>query len=69
MKKYRVKLIGIDWDDGKGEYDVSEAPADVEISVNALDPDDALEIAMDEVSETYGSLINGVTTYQIDPIG
>jgi DnaJ-class molecular chaperone len=69
MKKYRVKLCGIQWDDGKGEYDVSEAPSDLIVEVNALDPDDALAEAMDAASEDIGSLIDGVSSSEIEDVG
>lgn len=66
MKKYRVTLIDIVWDDGKGEYDVSEAPRSLRLTVNALDPNDAIAEAMDAASENYGSLINEVGTIEVD---
>jgi hypothetical protein len=64
--RYCVTLFGIEWDDGKGEYDVSEAPVDMTLMVNdAWDPDDALEQAMEAASEDVGSLISGIESSKI----
>ncbi len=66
--RYRVKLTGIVWDDGKGEYDVSEAPDGMTIEIEAPDASIALEWALDEASEDVGSLIEGVETTFVEPI-
>lgn len=58
--RWKVALMGISWDDGKGEYDVSGLPKVVRVEVNADDPEQAVEYAMTDVDETYGSLIEGV---------
>ena len=57
--RYRVRLSAIEWDDGKGEYDVSEAPASMTIEVEADDPQEAIEYAMSEADEQVGCLIQG----------
>jgi len=67
-KKYRVKMLGINWDDGKGEYDVSEAPRDLEITLNADNPADALEQALEAASDDYGSLIDDLDSYDVEPL-
>lgn len=59
--RYRVKLTGIVWDDGKGEYDVSEAPTEMTIEVEAEDLESALQFAMQEADEHVGCLIEGAT--------
>ena len=65
-KPYRVKLKGIHWDDGKGEYDVSEAPTEITVDVNwAWNAEDALQQAMEAASEDVGSLIEGVDASEI----
>jgi hypothetical protein len=55
--RYSVQLRNIEWDDGKGEYDVSKLPKSRRTIVDAPDEDAALEHAMNEISDTYGSLI------------
>lgn len=66
-----VKLRGITWDDGKGEYDVSKLPRDVDTAVSdaAADRDEALEMALDEVSEAYCTLVEGFDSYSIQRVG
>ena len=54
---YRVTLQNIVWDNGKGEYDVSEGPRRMTITVDAHDRQSAVEYAMTEVDESYGCLI------------
>lgn len=57
--KYLVRLFDIEWDDGKGEYDVSEAPNALLYEVEAPDRAAALEYAMQEADEEVGCLISG----------
>lgn len=64
MPRWKVKLFGITWDDGKGEYDVSGLPPNVEMTVEGYAKRDAIEYAMREISELYGTLIEG--TEQIE---
>lgn len=55
--KYRVRLWGIQWDDGKGEYDVSRLPSNLEIELRADNEADAIESALDEATDRYSMLI------------
>lgn len=64
MAQWHVYLYGILWDDGKGEYDTSELPENLRVTVNAEDRSDAIEFAMSEASNEFGSLIEG--TEQIE---
>lgn len=64
--RWNVKLWGITWDGGKGEYDVSDLPANLEIlNIAADDEGAAIEYAMSDASASYGSLIEGVGTAEI----
>lgn len=57
-----VYVYGIQWDDGKGEYDVSRLPKNLkcEISLDEeYDQTEAMSRAMDEITDTYGMLIEG----------
>ena len=59
---WNVKLYGIEWDDGKGEYDVSELPPNLEIKVEDDDVqtrNEAIERALEIASDEFDSLING----------
>jgi DNA-directed RNA polymerase subunit L len=59
---WNVKLYGIEWDDGKGEYDVSELPPNLEIKVEDDDVqtrDEAIERALEIASDEFDSLIDG----------
>lgn len=64
MAQWKVKLFGIEWDDGKGEYDVSELPPNLECRVEADSKSDAIEYALREACDEFGSLIQG--TEQIE---
>lgn len=64
MAHWKVKLYGIVWDDGKGEYDVSELPPNLEVKVEADGKREAIDYAMREASDEFGSLIEG--TEQIE---
>lgn len=66
MAKYRVKLSMITWDDGKGEYDVSDLPRTIESFIEASNKDEAIEQAMLEATEDEGSLIEGVHEIEIE---
>lgn len=54
-----VRLRSIEWDDGDGLYDVSQLPRSLDLFVEAPVRDAAIEYAMDDASDTYGSLIQG----------
>ena len=64
---WKVFLYGIQWDDGKGEYDVSDLPENlcVEISDNVDDgryadsKEEAIVLALDEATDEYDTLIEG----------
>ena len=64
MTTYRITIADIQWDDGKGEYDVSRLPRDLPIpyQVEAANEEDAIESVLSDVSETYGSLIYACCT-------
>lgn len=63
MLQWKVRLTEIVWDDGGGEYDVSQLPSALELIVIADDQIAAEEFAMDEASEDHGSLIMGTTAH------
>jgi len=59
---WKVMLYGIDWDDGKGEYDVSELPENLQVTVHdddAADKTEAIGMALAEASDEFGSLVAG----------
>ena len=59
---WHVYLYGIQWDDGKGEYDVSELPENLRVSISDDDAEeetDAIELALTEASDEFGSLVAG----------
>lgn len=63
--KWEIYLYGIVWDDGKGEYDVSELPENLRVTVDfAESKSDAIERALEIASDEFGSLIEG--TEQIE---
>jgi hypothetical protein len=64
MAHWHVYLFGIEWDDSKGEYDVSDLPQSVSLEVEADTRHDAIEEALTEVSDQFGMLIQ--QTEQID---
>jgi hypothetical protein len=57
--KWHVYLYGIQWDSGKGEYDVSENPENLRVTVDAEDEADAIELALGEASDEFDALIDG----------
>lgn len=57
MRKWKVMLYGILWDDGKGEYDVSELPPNLEVTAEADTKAEAIEIALEEATNEFGSLV------------
>jgi hypothetical protein len=61
--RWQVTLTDIEWDDGKGDYDVSKLPTNVEIVVEAPDKEAALEFGMSDVSDVYGSLISNTVAF------
>lgn len=66
MKYWKIKFWGIRWDDGKGDYDVSALPQDVEVEVNEDTQVDAIELALSRVSDHYGFLIDDVKVTEVD---
>ncbi len=56
--QWKVELRAIEWDDGKGEYDVSDLPSELEYFVQADDEDEAIVNAMCDASDEHGSLIS-----------
>jgi len=57
---WRVTLSAIQWDDGKGEYDVRSLPKTLRYIVHSAPTRDAaIEYAMSDASDEYGSLIEG----------
>ncbi len=65
MTDWIVTLTSIEWDDGKGAYDVSGLPSLLVLSVAAETRADAVEEAMSLASDEFGSLINGCSTIVI----
>lgn len=63
---WKVTLYGIKWDDGKGEYDVSELPKHLQVIVRADNEEEAMHFALEDASDTFGSLIYG--TKQIEAV-
>jgi len=66
--RWKVVLYGIAWDDGDGEYDVSELPPNLAVTVEAADKDSAIQYAMDEATDEFGSLIVGTEQIDANPI-
>jgi hypothetical protein len=55
---WKVMLYGITWDDGKGEYDVSELPPNLEVrDINAEYKETAIELALHEAATEFGALV------------
>jgi hypothetical protein len=59
MAQWQVFLYGIVWDDGKGEYDVSENPENLRVTVEADSREEAIENALGEASDEFDALIDG----------
>lgn len=62
---FQVYLYGIQWDDGKGEYDVSDLPENLCVTIRDHDGlyevthDEAIAQALQDATDEYGSLIEG----------
>ena len=59
---WQVFLYGIQWDDGKGEYDTTELPENLRVTIDDHDAEDektAIELALTEASDEFGFLIAG----------
>lgn len=59
---WQVFLYGIQWDDGKGEYDVSELPENLRVTIDDHDAEDkqaAIELALAEGTDEFDTLIAG----------
>ena len=64
LNDWVVTLSEIEWDDGGGMYDVSGLPRTARYVVDGdADEDSALEYAMEQASEDYGSLIVGCRSH------
>jgi hypothetical protein len=66
MCKYLVTISDIEWDVGKNPvedgYDleyIKNLPSALSIRVNADDSNDAIERALDDISQDFGFLIQG----------
>lgn len=63
--KWQIYLYGIVWDDGKGEYDVSELPENLRVTVDLEESkEDAIERALEIASDEFGFLIEGTEQIQ-----
>ena len=65
---YRVKIKGIRWDDGKGEYDVSSFPRHTTKIVEADSVRDAVDNAMEEMSDEYSMLIEDAESAEVEEL-
>lgn len=63
IMEWVVKIYGIEWDDGS-EYMVEDLPKNLQVSVEADSKQAAIEYALDDASQDFGSLI--VSTEQIE---
>lgn len=66
--KWQIYLYGIVWDDGKGEYDVSDLPPNLRVEVPehiAADRNSAIEEALTIASDEYEFLIAGTEQIQV----
>ena len=59
MATWNVFLYGIVWDDCGGEYDVSENPENLRVTVQAQDKQEAIEIALGEAADEFDALVDG----------
>lgn len=69
--RWKIILCGIEWDDGDGEYDVSSLPENVQVTIAdgvCSDEADAIDYAMSEASDDFGSLIAGTDSIQVEQI-
>ena len=55
--QWHIYLYGITWDDGKGEYDVSDLPENLRVHVEAESKDEAIEHALEEATDQWDMLI------------
>jgi hypothetical protein len=55
--QWHIYLYGIEWDDGKGEYDVSDHPENLRVHVDADSKEDAIERALEEATDEWDTLI------------
>lgn len=66
---WQVYLYGIQWDDGKGEYDVSELPENLRVSVHRDDAEtkeEAIEIALEAATDEFGMLVAGTEQINVN---
>lgn len=63
--RWRVKLTGITWDDGKGEYDVSDLPKEWSTIVIADHETDAIEYALTDATDSCGSLVESFQSAKV----
>jgi hypothetical protein len=69
MVEWHVYLYGIMWDDGKGEYDVSENPESLRVTVQADNREDAIEEALEVATDEFGALIEGTEQIEATRVG
>lgn len=62
---YIVKLRGIVWDDGQGEYNVARLPREMNVTVFAEDEEEALEYALSDAADDQGFVIESVESHEI----
>lgn len=66
---WQVYLYGIQWDDGKGDYDVRELPDNLRVSVHDDDADtkrEAIELALEVASDEFGFLVAGTEQIEVN---
>lgn len=68
MTLWQVFLYGIQWDDGKGEYDVSELPENLRVNVKAESREEAIEAAFEEATDEFGALIDGTEQINVSEL-
>lgn len=56
-KVWRVTLEKIVWDDGKGDYDVSDLPKQVTMEIVADDAQEAIDLGLERMTDAVGFLI------------
>lgn len=68
VMRWRVKLTGITWDDGKGQYDVSDLPKEWSVIVIADHENDAIEYALTDATDSCGSLVEGYQSARVQRV-
>ena len=65
MKRWRIVITDIEWDDGKGEYDTAHLKAKYSKIVEAETKRDAIEAALEAVSDEACMLMHASTVTAI----